>query len=107
MKQQTNRYGKFLCAIFAMFIAIFFIFGAAPQVNAEENSTITIYYDNSDSQWSQVNIHYWGTTSTTWPGVPMESAPTADNPNIYKISIPTGTTGVVFNSKNEIGRAHV
>lgn len=33
----------------------------------------------------------------------MEAAPTADNPNIYKFSIPVGTTGVVFNSKNAAG----
>ncbi len=31
----------------------------------------TIYYDNSVSQWDQVNIHYWSNPQTTWPGVGM------------------------------------
>lgn len=32
---------------------------------------ITIYYDNSNTKWSNVNIHYWDTPNTTWPGTAM------------------------------------
>ena len=40
---------------------------AAPAAFADT----TIYYDNSSSQWDTVNIHYWSTPSTTWPGVSL------------------------------------
>lgn len=33
-----------------------------------------IYYDNSNTKWSNVNIHYWNTPNTTWPGVKMTKA---------------------------------
>lgn len=32
-------------------------------------SSTTIYFDNSATQWPQVNIHYWNTPNTSWPGV--------------------------------------
>lgn len=32
---------------------------------------ITIYYDNSNTKWSNVNIHYWDTPNTTWPCTAM------------------------------------
>ncbi|MDE6247286.1 MAG: hypothetical protein K2M41_05535, partial [Muribaculaceae bacterium] len=40
---------------------------SAPSMMADT----TIYYDNSASQWDQVNIHYWSSPSTTWPGVAL------------------------------------
>lgn len=55
---------------------------------------ITVYYDNSTSAWSSVYVHYWGTTETKWPGVQM----TLVSDNIYKATLPAGTTGVVFNN---------
>lgn len=39
---------------------------------AESSGNVTtIYYDNSTTSWNKVNIHYWNTPSTTWPGVAM------------------------------------
>lgn len=36
-----------------------------------EPETVTIYYDNSVTSWANVNIHYWSSPSTSWPGVAM------------------------------------
>ena len=102
MTRERKRYGKFLCMMLAILVTIVSILGVASQVHAEDASTITIYYDNSDSKWSSVNVHYWGSTSTTWPGVAM--TPTSEKADIYQISIPSGTTGVVFNSKDASGK---
>lgn len=33
---------------------------------------LTVYYDNSITRWPSVNIHYWSSPATTWPGVAME-----------------------------------
>lgn len=47
---------------------------------AETDSTsVTIYYDNSNTRWSQVNIHYWDSPNTTWPGTPMTKVEGTDN----------------------------
>ena len=55
---------------------------------------MTIYFDNSLTNWSTVKIHYWGTSGTTWPGVDMARA----EGNIWKYTVPEGTIGVVFNA---------
>ena len=33
---------------------------------------VTIYYDNSSTQWESVGIHYWGGPQTDWPGVEID-----------------------------------
>lgn len=56
---------------------------------------LTIYYDNSSSNWSSVKVHYFGgSEQSTWPGVDM----TKHKDNIYKYVVPSGTTGLVFNN---------
>ena len=56
---------------------------------------ITIYYDNSITNWSSVKVHYWGGESaSSWPGVDMVNV----NGNIYSYTVPAGTTGLVFNN---------
>lgn len=45
----------------------------------------TIYYDNSATNWSSVNIHYWSNPSTEWPGVAM----TKVEGNIWKYTFPS------------------
>ena len=44
-----------------------------------------VFYDNSSSNWSCVNIHYWSTPMTTWPGVAM----TRIDGNIWKFVFPS------------------
>lgn len=56
---------------------------------------MTIYFDNSPTNWSDVKVHYWGGESaSTWPGKSM----TSTGNNIYKYVVPKGTTGLVFNN---------
>ncbi len=56
---------------------------------------VTIYYDNSATNWSNVNIHYWSSPSTTWPGTSM----TKVEGNIWKYTFttdPSGLKGFLF-----------
>lgn len=56
-----------------------------------------VYYDNSNSHWSQPYVHYWGGASaSTWPGEKMSNL-TGD---IWMYVVPEGTTGLVFNDGN-------
>lgn len=56
---------------------------------------LTVYYDNSITNWSSVKIHYWGGESaSSWPGVDMQMIAS----NIYMYTCPKGTSGVVFNN---------
>lgn len=55
---------------------------------------IVVYYDNSETRYNGVSIHYWGGSSqTSWPGVPMT---VTGAPDIYSAFLPAGTTGMVF-----------
>lgn len=54
-----------------------------------------VYYDNSVTNWTNVLCHYWGgEASSSWPGGTMQQ----DSEGLWFISLPTGTTGVVFNN---------
>lgn len=59
-----------------------------------EPEGITIYYDNSVTNWNRVLVHHWPVQETSWPGVEMIEV----QPSIYKYVVPVGTTGVVFNN---------
>ena len=48
-------------------------------------------------------IHYWGGTSTSWPGVAMTK--TADT--VYSYTVPAGTTGIIFNGNGNGSRQTV
>lgn len=55
-----------------------------------EPETVTIYYDNSVTSWANVNIHYWSSPSTSWPGVAM----TKVEGNIWKYTFPRNPSGL-------------
>lgn len=58
-------------------------------------SDFTIYYDNSETNWSNVNIRYWTTPNTEWPGTTM----TKVKDNIWKYTFPSdpsALTGFLF-----------
>lgn len=59
-----------------------------------EPEGITVYYDNSVTNWSTVKIHHWSVNETAWPGVDMKKV-AAD---VYMYTVPTGTVGIVFNN---------
>lgn len=49
----------------------------------------TIYYDNSATGWTTVNIHYWGSETG-------DAAMTKVAGSVYKATVPEGTTGMAF-----------
>lgn len=55
----------------------------------------TIYYDNSATNWNNVNIHYWNSPKTDWPGTAMTKV--KDNVWQYTFSAdPSGLDGFLF-----------
>lgn len=65
-------------------------------VDPDPTGEMTVYYDNAPTAWASVLVHYWGAQESTWPGVAMTEA----GNNIWKATLPAGTTGVVFNNGN-------
>lgn len=55
---------------------------------------ITVYYDNSVTNWSSVKIHHWSVNATSWPGVDTQKVAA----NIYMYTVPEGTKGIIFNN---------
>lgn len=51
---------------------------------------ITIYYDNSETQWPSCGIHYWGGPETQWPGVEMDQV----TETIFAYKFPSSASGV-------------
>lgn len=62
----------------------------ASQGGGDDDTEFTIYYDNSVSNWSSVNIHYWSVPSTIWPGEGM----TKVEGNIWKYTFPASPAGL-------------
>jgi hypothetical protein len=64
-----------------------------------DDPDITIYYDNSKTQWSTVNVHYWGGMTSTWPGNVMTVYDASDNIWTFTFSgkgHPSTITGFLF-----------
>ena len=66
----------------------------------EEAEMITVYFVNN-YEWSKVYAYAWGgsVTTSTWPGDAMEYVGMdVSNQKIYKISIASDSTGLLFNN---------
>lgn len=78
--------------------------GSNPNPNPDPNpdpnpGDFTIYYDNSESNWSTVNIHYWSNPHTDWPGVSM----TKVEGNVWKYTFtenPSTVEGFLFHNNS-------
>ncbi len=70
--------------------------GSATFTKIEEPDGITVYYDNSNTQWPTVYIYHWTVDEVKWPGTPM----THVVDNIYSYVIPTGSISMIFNNGN-------
>ena len=71
--------------------------GAPTQPTTAPSDTITVKFTDNKN-WGGANIHYWGSSATTWPGVAMTYSETNSyGEKVYQAAIPSGTTGVVFN----------
>lgn len=65
-------------------------------VEVEKPEGITVYFDNSETNWSTVKIHHWAVNQTSWPGKDMTLVEGSDN--VYTYTLPLGTTGMIFNN---------
>ncbi len=65
----------------------------------DDDSTITIYFDNSGKNWSQIAVHAWnsnGNCTGDWPGITMDFV----EGTIYSLQIPKEATDILFNNRN-------
>lgn len=75
------------------FLALLMVAFALPN----KASAMTVYFDNSSSNWSTPYCHYWGGSSaSSWPGMKMTNV----SGSIWKYTIPDNSTGVIFNNGN-------
>ena len=71
--------------------------------STEEDTTTRLYYDNSKSKWSAVNVHYWGGKESSWPGVAMTKI---EGTEIYYCDVPNDITGLLFNYNGDESKTH-
>ena len=57
-----------------------------------------VYWDNSVSNWPTVNLHYWGSDQTTWPGKEMTKVEDSNYADLWEITVPGGANGVFNNA---------
>lgn len=81
--------------------------------------SVTIYYDNSATQWESVGIHYWGDPSTEWPGVEIDhvegdiwaytfpTTPSSKCRFLFKHATQTGDTFQTGNSSSAPVNGHL
>ena len=62
-----------------------------------ETKTQTIYYDNSGTKWSKVNVYTWDVNNTNYTGQWPGSAMTLVSGSIYSFEVPTGAASIIFN----------
>ncbi len=73
--------------------------GAWFNSSGTEVLTKTVYFDNTGSDWNNVNAYFWtasNTGMTTWPGVAMTQIP---GTNYWKVQVPESATMIIFNNK--------
>jgi len=63
---------KFLASLLLGVSALAPMAYAEAYYEAPSATEFVIYYDNSGTNWQQVNIHYWNSPQTTWPGVALD-----------------------------------
>ena len=79
-----------------MILLLFIGVNPIKQYAKADGEGITVYYDNSVTNYDNVNIYYWGSTSASWPGYEMEKVEGKEN--LYKYTVPSGTAGIIFNN---------
>lgn len=72
-----------------------------PPTEPDPSTNITVYYDNSSTNFSTPTIYYWKSGETqggvTWPGVRMDRF----KDNVYKYTIPSEYNCCIFSNGNE------
>lgn len=63
-----------------------------PDPDPDPAGAFNVYFSN-DKGWATPYIHYWGNTESNYPGEPMTK-----EGNVWKYTVPAGTTGILFNA---------
>lgn len=107
MKIAKSYMKRIFCGLLVLIMVFTSISFEQIKAEAAEAGKMTIYFDNSYTKWDSVKLHYWGDGSTVWPGNDMEktSTVTPDTPgaDMYKLEVPAGITGIVFNTTDSQG----
>lgn len=75
------------------------------KATATPTDTITVYFDNSYTNWDEVSIYYYGDASNKWPG----DATKKDENGKHYAEVPKGAKYIIFNNggkgaqSNDIG----
>lgn len=70
--------------------------------NDSHTSKYTIFFRDDWNWKNNIRIHYWGgSSSTTWPGKTMTHVGIHNGYNVYRLEVPSGTTGIVFNNNGQ------
>ncbi len=86
--------------ILSICLVLALIFCLVPAASAQ--SETKLYFQNNWC-WSDVRVHYWGASTTTWPGVSPERVENDGSYDIYAITLPAGTTGFVVSGIKDDG----
>ena len=68
----------------------------------EELITLTATFDNSLSNWDNVNIYYWEGASVAWPGAAMTKG--SDNTYTFTAQVRNLPNKVMFNNGSDAGK---
>lgn len=76
--------------------------GETPSEPEVTINTKKVYFINNDLEpWTEVYVHYWGSTQTeetVWPG--LSAHQDENNSKIWYFDVPNDVTGFIFNNKN-------
>lgn len=68
-------------------------------IAAMAEDTVTIYYDNTTSNYEEVAVYYWDAGGEiAWPGFLM--TPVEGEANLYSYEVPTWAKNIIFNNND-------
>ncbi len=86
--------------IICMCLVLALVFCLVPGAQAAA-TPITVYFQNN-WLWTDVRVHYWGAATNGWPGDAPALVENDGSYDIYAITLPAGTTGMVISGiKND------
>lgn len=74
-----------------------FSFKAVNYADGEFTELRYIVYAQLPATWTAPCAHYWGSESTSWPGVALENV----EGNVWKLEVSKGITGLIFNGNGQ------
>ena len=93
-KKLTTLFSLFTISIFILTMMLTSKSSAeASNATTTPTDTITVYFDNSYTNWDEVSLYYFGNVSNTWPGKAMKK----DASGKYYVDVPKAANYIIFN----------